>query len=78
MGMRWLLPLLLASLVTLVFALGTSGGAEQVREATPLPRPQVPRVHCGRPRTLALHRFEDGSAQLRCAGRVIARVSVPG
>lgn len=76
--MRWLLPLLLASLVTLVFALSTSAGAEQVREGAPTPRPQAPRVHCGHPRTLALHRFEDGSASLKCAGRVIARVSVPG
>jgi hypothetical protein len=76
--MRWLLPLLLASLVTLAFALSTSAGAGQVREAAPLPRPQAPRVHCKAPRALELRRFEDGSAQLRCAGRVIARVSVPG
>jgi hypothetical protein len=51
-----------------------------------LPRPPVShaavagkpvRVECGTPATLALRRFEDGSAWLLCAGRVLARVSVP-
>lgn len=34
-------------------------------------------VECGRPRELRLVRFEDGSAQLKCAQRVLVRVSVP-
>ncbi|MBW8059284.1 MAG: hypothetical protein FVQ78_02925 [Solirubrobacterales bacterium] len=36
------------------------------------------RVRCGRPPTLRLTRFEDGSARLECAGRVLVRVAVPG
>ena len=36
------------------------------------------RTECGRPRGLRLVRFEDGSAQLRCAGRILVRVAVPG
>jgi hypothetical protein len=35
-------------------------------------------LRCERPRTLLLRRFEDGSAWVLCAGRVLARVSVPG
>ncbi|MDX6625946.1 MAG: hypothetical protein QOE56_935 [Solirubrobacterales bacterium] len=35
-------------------------------------------LQCERPRTLRLRRFEDGSAWVLCAGRVQARVSVPG
>jgi hypothetical protein len=34
-------------------------------------------VECGRPHELRLVRFEDGSAQLKCAERILARVSVP-
>ena len=34
-------------------------------------------VDCTRPRRLRLVRFEDGSAQLRCAERILVRVSVP-
>jgi hypothetical protein len=37
----------------------------------------APRVVCAHPATLRLLRFEDGSAQLRCAGRVLVRVSSP-
>jgi len=33
---------------------------------------------CPRPRTLRLRRYEDGSARLTCAGRVLVRISVPG
>ncbi len=36
------------------------------------------RMHCGEPQSLHLTRYEDGSAQLKCAGRVLVRVSVPG
>lgn len=34
-------------------------------------------VSCARPRRLRLLRFEDGSAQLKCAERVLVRISVP-
>jgi hypothetical protein len=36
------------------------------------------RVQCDRPSTLRLARFEDGSARLVCAGRVLVLISVPG
>lgn len=39
---------------------------------------RTPRVYCPRPRTLRLTRYEDGSAVLTCAHRVLVRVSVPG
>jgi hypothetical protein len=35
------------------------------------------RVECDLPAALSLRRFEDGSAWLLCAGRILARVSVP-
>ncbi|MGE0066852.1 MAG: hypothetical protein AB7T48_05810 [Solirubrobacterales bacterium] len=35
------------------------------------------RTECATPGALSLRRFEDGSAQLLCAGRVLVRVSVP-
>ncbi len=35
------------------------------------------RVECPRPRTLRLVRYEDRSARLYCAGRVLVRISVP-
>lgn len=40
--------------------------------------PPVPRVECPQPSTLHLARFEDGSARLECARRVLVRISVPG
>ncbi len=40
--------------------------------------PPAPRVECPQPPTLHLARFEDGSARLECAHRVLVRVSVPG
>jgi hypothetical protein len=39
--------------------------------------PPVTRVECDRPRTLKLRRFEDGSAWLECAGRILIRIDVP-
>jgi len=39
--------------------------------------PPVDRVECDRPRTLGLRRFEDGSAWLECAGRILVRIGVP-
>lgn len=87
-GMRWLLPLLAASLLTLAFSLSSAGGrtlpgAGEVGAGGPArtlqPHPDtVPRVGCERPWTLRLRRFEDRSARLECAGRVIVRISVPG
>jgi hypothetical protein len=35
------------------------------------------RVECSKPRTLRLVRYEDRSARLYCAGRVLVRISVP-
>lgn len=66
--MNRLLPLLI-SFLTLAISLTTSAGADHG---------SAPRLFCEHPRTLHLHRFEDRSATLECAGRVIARVSVPG
>lgn len=40
--------------------------------------PHPLRVQCDRPSILHLARFEDGSARLECARRVLVRVSVPG
>ncbi|HWT90064.1 MAG TPA: hypothetical protein VN179_03015 [Solirubrobacterales bacterium] len=77
--MRRLLPFLLASMVSLTVPLTPAkygDAAEHGPAAVALPH--APRLSCERPRTLRLHRFEDGSAQLKCAGRIIARVSAPG
>jgi hypothetical protein len=65
--LRALLPLLTLSLVTLAISLASA--------AAP---PRVDRVECDRPRTLRLHRFEDGSARLECAGQILVRIDVPG
>jgi hypothetical protein len=79
--MRSLLILLAASVLALVFALSSAGAH---REATPAFVPVLPahppafRTWCGQPSRLRLRRFEDGSAQLLCGGRLLARVSVPG
>ena len=35
-------------------------------------------LQCARPSALHLLRFEDGSAQLKCGARVLARISIPG
>ena len=56
-----------------LFACGVS--VEQVAEPAAAP---PPRVHCPAPATLKLRRFEDRSAQLLCAGRIIVRISAPG
>lgn len=77
--MRWFLPLLAAALLTLIasFApIGSTGAADSA--LSPVDRVVVPRVDCERPGTLRLRRFEDRSARLECAGRVLVRVSVPG
>jgi hypothetical protein len=77
--MRWLLPLLAAALLTAAASfssIGSTGAAGSV--PPPLGGTGVPRVHCERPGTLRLRRFEDRSARLECAGQVLVRVSVPG
>lgn len=81
--MKFLLPLLAASLITLAAALSTAGtvgraGADPADSRLDPPVPTPDRVSCPRPTTLRLRRFEDGSAWLLCAGRVVVRVSVPG
>jgi hypothetical protein len=92
--MRWLLPLLAASLVLFGLSLSSAGAR---RGGGGVPRPLVEsaksplqdglsrtrgteplRVGCERPGTLRLRRFEDRSARLECAGQVLVRVSVPG
>jgi hypothetical protein len=65
-----LVLLLAASLVTLAFSLSSDSSANVRRPAL--------RLECAHPDALRLHRFEDGSARLECAGRVLIRVSVPG
>jgi hypothetical protein len=42
------------------------------------PAKAVTHAACAKPQALHLVRFEDGSAQLRCAQRILLRVSVPG
>lgn len=85
--MKALLPLLAAALATLVLSfiwqapprsdarLAEGGRPPAV---SPIGELGPPRVHCPRPATLRLRRFEDRSARLECAGRVLVRVSVPG
>jgi hypothetical protein len=75
---RWLLPLLLASLLALVVALSPTAGAKHLHDGRPLPRFQAPRVPCAAPQALRLRRFEDGSARLLCGERLLVRVVVPG
>ncbi len=41
-------------------------------------RPGAVRVQCSKPLSLRLIRFEDGSARLECAHRILVRVAVPG
>jgi hypothetical protein len=85
--MRWLLPILLASLLTLGLSVSSFGrgqasafrGSFGTHDVTREPRnAPPPRVHCPPRRALRLRRFEDGSAQLRCGDRVLVRVAVPG
>ncbi len=78
--MRFLIPLLVASLLTLAFSLSSVGKA-RTAEPGPVPSPRAVgplRVHCEHPGSLRLRRFEDRSARLECAGRILVRVSVPG
>jgi hypothetical protein len=84
--MRLLASLFAASVVLLALALrpACSPQSVQVGERTGLTNPQrvlLPwspvRLECERPPALALRRFEDGSAWLLCADRILARVSVP-
>jgi hypothetical protein len=76
--MRWLLPLLAAALLTLVASFSPLGSTRAADPLPPVGAQVVPRVHCERPGTLRLRRFEDRSARLECAGQVLVRISVPG
>jgi hypothetical protein len=80
--MRPLLILLAASLVALAFSLSSAGrssraAAPSLSPARALETP-VLSTRCGFPHALHLDRFEDGSAQVRCRGRLLVRISVPG
>ena len=66
--MRRLIPLLLSLLILAIPLTGSAGSEHSSARG----------LFCEHPRTLHLHRFEDRSATLECAGRVIARISVPG
>jgi hypothetical protein len=78
--MRFLIPLLLASVLALAYSLSSVGEA---RPSEPGPAPAISagggaHVFCEHPGTLRLRRFEDRSARLECSGRILVRVSVPG
>lgn len=85
--MRLLASLFAASVLVLGISVWPSCSPDAVRVSerfTPGPgisRALLPwrpvRVECEEPAALSLRRFEDGSAWLLCAGRVLARVSVP-
>jgi hypothetical protein len=66
--MRAIVSLTLAALLALAFSMAARGA----------PSSTGLRVECDMPGSLRLHRFEDGSARLECAGRTLVRVSVPG
>lgn len=79
MGLRAMLGLGLTAVLLGGASLADSKHLSPALRATPPPaRKLAPRVECRHPRTLRLRRFEDGSAQLRCAGDTLVRVSVPG
>jgi hypothetical protein len=85
MRLRFHLLVVTAAVVALTFfAAGTSAAAgprldrAAVLPAMPAAGSAAFAVHCERPATLRLIRFEDGSAQLRCGRRLLVRVSVPG
>lgn len=72
--------LLLIVLALASLALGVA--AAKTPAATPIfgvakTSPNALRAYCATPATLRLARFEDGSAQLKCASRILVRISVP-
>lgn len=77
--MRRFAPFLItfSALLPAVVPVVPSGVAADLSEARPVSAATPLRTECRTPRTLRLHRFEDESAQVLCAGRVIVRVSVP-
>lgn len=80
--LKFLLPLLAAAALALVASLTTAAPPGVPADLRPLPLRvpdhRAPALLCERPDRLRLHRFEDRSARLECAGRVLLRVSVPG
>lgn len=80
-----LMTTILAVLVGAAIALAILALSLRATRAAALPRmgagaasQTAIRTECERPGSLRLVRFEDGSAQLRCAGRILMRVAVPG
>jgi hypothetical protein len=77
-----LLVAAIASIALMLLATGTSAAPEpHIDRAAVVSGGQAGgralAVRCGHPAKLRLIRFEDGSALLRCGGRILARVSVP-
>jgi hypothetical protein len=67
-----------SALLPAIIPVVPTGAAADLSEGRPAAAAAPPRVECRTPQKLRLRRFEDGSAQLLCADRVIVRVSVPG
>lgn len=80
--LKFLLPLLAAAAMTLAASLTTASPPGSPADLRPLPLRapdrRAPALLCDHPARLHLHRFEDHSARLECAGRVLLRISVPG
>jgi hypothetical protein len=74
-----LLTLFIAALVLSMAAFGFLRASSDATPATGSAKaqPGSGRAHCSRPSTLRFVRYEDGSAQVRCAMNVLVRVSVP-
>jgi hypothetical protein len=77
--MRRFAPFLVtfSALLSAIIPVVPSGAAADLSEGRPAPATVPLQTECRAPQTLRLRRFEDESAQLLCAGRVIVRVSVP-
>lgn len=58
-------------------ALSAVLAAAAIWAVSPASAAPAARVECSKPRTLRLVRYEDRSARLYCAGRVLVRISVP-
>jgi hypothetical protein len=74
--MRLLLSLFALSVLTLGVSVWPACSSQAVG-VTPFPAAVgPPRVQCATPRSVRLHRFEDGSARLECGRRILVRVSL--
>jgi len=76
-----LLVAAIISIALMLLATGTSAAPEpHIDRAAVVPTQaggSALAVRCGHSAKLRLIRFEDGSALLRCGGRILIRVSVP-